>query len=185
VERPPWMTDFSLFAAHLKEIFGDPDVVGNVSNKLLALKQTGSATSYAAEFRRLAGQLEWGNQALVGQFFRGLKNSVQDELVRTDYSREINALISQAIRVDNLQQSRLAQSAQVKSATPAASPGQRLTEQQKEFRRKNNRCMYCGDPGHFLRSCPARSKNLARPGRVSEATWVEAESPGNEPTQST
>jgi hypothetical protein len=48
---PPWMTDFSSFADHLKSVFGNPDVIGDVTHQLCELKQTGLATEYAAEFR--------------------------------------------------------------------------------------------------------------------------------------
>lgn len=180
-ELPPWMTDFSLFVDRLKKLFGDPDVTGNVSHKLRMLKQTGPASSYAVEFRRLASQLDWGDQALVGQFFEGLNDSVQDELVKTDYAADLETLIDQATRVDNLQQRRKAQRAPSKPILSTASPGKRLTEQQKEFRRKNNLCMYCGGADHLVTNCP---KGPPRPARVSEVTWLAAEPPGNEPTQS-
>jgi hypothetical protein len=159
-------------------------VVGNATHQLRTLKQTGPVPVYAAEFRRLAGKLEWGNQALVGQFFAGLKNSIQDDLVKMDHSKELDILIGQAIRVDNLQKSRAAQLAYYKPALPTASPGQRLTEQQKEHRRQNNLCLYCGAAGHVIRNCPARPKSPVRPARASEATLVAAEPMGNDPAQS-
>jgi hypothetical protein len=183
-EPPSWMTDFSLFTKQLKKLFGDPDVVGNTSHQLRMLKQTSLASLYAAEFRRLASQLDWGNQALVGQFFEGLSDSVQDELVKTDYATDLDALIDQAIRVDNLQQRRKAQRASSKPVLSTASPGKSLTEQQKEFRRKNNLCMYCGGADHLILNCPKRPKGPPRPARTSEAAWLEADPPGNAPTQS-
>ena len=128
-DPPAWMTDFTLFANQLKKVFGDPDLVGNVTYKLRSLRQTGSATSYAAEFRRLASQLEWGNQALLSQFLEGLKESVQDEIIKTDYSQNLESLIDQAVRIDNLQyqrrqarSSRLSAQVPKKSHSPHAAP---------------------------------------------------------------
>lgn len=43
----------------------------------------------------------------------------------------------------------------------------KLTDEQKQYRRANNLCMYCGKGGHFVSACPSRTtQNL----RLAEAT---------------
>jgi hypothetical protein len=229
-DPPSWMTNFALFADELEKCFGDPDLIGNVTFKLRKLKQTGSASAYAAEFRQLASRLSWNEQALVSQFFNGLKDPVQDELVKIDYPMELNAIIPLAIRIDNLQHQRTSQrnlSSRLNAQVPkkhqsmyvaskpqtvvptqlvlapstvaqSAAEGyghrpmeldatrpvfQRLTEQQREYRRKNNLCMYCGKPGHVALQCLARPKHRPRPARLAEVTWTHAQPSGNDHAQ--
>jgi Ty3 transposon capsid-like protein len=225
-DNPPWMRDFSLFADELTKVFGDPDKLGNETYKLRKLRQTGSAAAYAAEFQRLASRLSWNDAALVSQFFDGLKDSVQDELVKTDYPTKLEGLIPIAVRIDNLQHHRASRRGQqhknqpqahrrnqfmhVASRPQAVAPSQpaftsqtsaqsaaahsgprpmeldatrpthpRLTEQQKEHRRKNGLCLYCGDPGHVVRQCSVRPKPHPRPARIAEVSA----SSGNDPAQ--
>ena len=183
-EEPPlWLSDFSSFASQLKNVFGNPDVIGDTSRKLRRLQQTDTVTAYAANFRLLAGQLEWNNQALVSQFLEGLSYPIQRELTRTVYPKDLEELIDHAVRVDNLLQNNKKRLAQPNPFSPvsAAKPGQRLTEQQKEFRRKNNLCLYCGDAGHLVRNCPARParpNGPQPPTHASEAALVPANPPG-------
>ena len=213
-DPPAWMNDFSLFTAELNEAFDDPDIAGSNFRRLKRLKQTGSVATYTAEFRRLASQLTWSDQALVQQYFEGLKDTLQDALIAANYPEELEALARMATRMDNLQhQRRMQRGQEAKPAVPvqrkkqppyaatkpqpafharpanppygtptapADSSGprpmepdatrprfQRLTEEQKEHRRKNNLCLYCGDPSHFARACPTRPKVSYRPARVS------------------
>ena len=37
----------------------------------------------------------------------------------------------------------------------------RLTEEEKERRRRNNLCLYCGGSGHMVRNCPAKLRVAA------------------------
>jgi Retrotransposon gag protein len=60
----------------------------------------------------------------------------------------------------------------------------RLTEEEKAHRRRNNLCLYCGDPHHIALDCPVRPKTPFRPARASQATFAEARPSGNGPTQS-
>ena len=182
-ESPPWLTDFSSFADLLKSAFGNPDIIGDISRKIRRLKQTDRVATYATDFRLLAGQLNWNNDALVSQFFDGLSDQIQDELAKTVYPKDLGELIDHAVRVDNLLQSRKTNLAHLRptSTVPTARPGQRLTEPQKEYRRKNNLCMYCGGADHLVRSCPVRPSRPNGPPLPVHAS--EAKPPGKAPTQ--
>ena len=81
MEAPPvWMGEFPLFAAEITKVFGEPDVIGSATRSLRKLRQTGSVAAYAAEFRRHSTLLSWGEQALVSQFYEGLKGSTKTSL---------------------------------------------------------------------------------------------------------
>jgi hypothetical protein len=116
-DPPVWMNDFSLFTAEINTVFGDPDLASNNFRRLKRLKQTGSVTSYTAEFRRLASQVSWSDQALVQQYFDGLKDPLQDALIAANYPESLETLIQMATRLDNLQhQRRIQRGQEIKSA---------------------------------------------------------------------
>jgi hypothetical protein len=58
-----------------------------------------------------------------------------------------------------------------------------LTEEEREYRRQNDLCMYCGKPGHIAQECSERSKKPYGPARVSGANFTATDSPGNVPAQ--
>jgi len=126
MDNPPaWMQEFSLFAAELNATFGDPDLAGTNFRLLKKLKQTGSVASYTAEFRRLANQLTWNDQALVYQYFDGLKDSIQDALIMANYPEDLEQLIRMATRIDNTQyRRRMERTQQAKPSAPPPPRGQ-------------------------------------------------------------
>lgn len=97
---PLFMTDFKLFCRELTKVFGDPDEKGTATRQLFALRQRGSASSYLTDFRRLTAVLDWDNDALAAQFYRGLKDPIKDELARTGRPENLEDLINTVIRID-------------------------------------------------------------------------------------
>lgn len=91
-------TDFkaALFAG-----FGDPDRVGRAEQILRNLRQTTSATAYTAEFNRHAGEVEWGEAALISQFRLGLKSEVKTAKAAIGWGRTLRETQDEAIEVDN------------------------------------------------------------------------------------
>jgi hypothetical protein len=76
------------------------------------------------------------------------------------------------------------------SRTPAPEPQGRsasrparppLTDEEKEYRRKNSLCLYCGDPGHIVHDCPQRPARP--PARAAGAVLATAQFRGNAPAQ--
>jgi Retrotransposon gag protein/Zinc knuckle len=60
----------------------------------------------------------------------------------------------------------------------------RLTEEEKERRRKENLCFYCGDPGHFGNKCPKAAKDKKSKGRLADVKEESEESAPETPTAS-
>ncbi|CCC14526.1 hypothetical protein SMACR_09425 [Sordaria macrospora] len=69
-------TDFEYFESSINQVFGLADKVRQAETKLNELRQTKSAASYAAEFRQLAFRVDWNDEGLKYQFYRGLKSDV-------------------------------------------------------------------------------------------------------------
>ena len=65
-----------------KACFGDTDSVRTTINKIRRLRQGDRpASAYAADFRLLATDIPWDDQALMEQFRYGLRNDVKDLLL--------------------------------------------------------------------------------------------------------
>lgn len=123
--------------------------------------------------------------ALRYQFCMGLSDPLKDKLARVGVPQTLDALINLTIQIDrHLRECRferamgqprptwmlprvpsLSNSAppvQSASAPDTAEPIQlgvlcpSLTGEERQRRRLNNLCMYCGEPGHYVRSCPAK-----------------------------
>lgn len=181
-----WITDFEAYKKKLLTTFGDPDKETNDANRLDNLRQTGAASLYAAEFRRLALSLGWGVKALRHRFVKGLKEELKDELSRNDPIEDFDALVERVVVLDNrLFQRRLQKTGRGSAAptvapfpaafappsrpyTPAipgagdpmqvdatrtgnanSRPRGPLTQQEKDYRRQNGLCGFCGQAGHI------------------------------------
>ena len=76
-----------------------------MERKLRALRQTASASTYAAEFQRIAGFLiaaGWTDRPLLSQYKAGLKESVKSVLVHEKpYPATLVEMIAASIRIDN------------------------------------------------------------------------------------
>jgi Retrotransposon gag protein len=210
-DPPAWMDDFTLFAAEITKVFGDPDIIGSATRSLRKLRQTGSVASYASEFRRHSTLLSWGEQALISQFYEGLKGPIKDELVREGRQTELSVLIDLATRIDTrLYERSLERGDTSRSSIPATRqhlrghaapttttsfrsnpaqrpvsrrPFQRLSEEQREHRRKNNLCMYCGAQDHAVHECPICPRDLPRPAPEARPADPTARSLGNDLAQ--
>jgi len=191
-EPPAWKTDFSLFKAELKRVFDQANHYLKNASELSALKQTGSVKAYTVEFRRLASRLEWASQPLTFLYYQGLNKSIRVEMIKSPQVHELGfddfTTLASNVELSLNQYGQEQDQLPSRSARPAEPsiprpPTRRLTEQQKEYRRKNNLCLYCGSEGHLLRNCPTLPKGPPHSARVSEATLVAPEPLGKGPTQ--
>jgi hypothetical protein len=55
----------------------------------------------------------------------------------------------------------------------------KLTEEEKEHRRQNDLCIYCGSSEHIIRDCPSCPTSRPRPALASQATVPAADPQGN------
>ena len=76
------LEDFEAFIEEFKACFGDTDSVRTTINKIRRLRQWDRpASAYAADFRLLASDIPWDEQALMEQFRYDLRNDVKDSLL--------------------------------------------------------------------------------------------------------
>ena len=55
-----------------------------MEQELFHLKQTMLAAAYVTEFQQIATKTKWENEALTAKYYKDLKDSVKDKIVKTD-----------------------------------------------------------------------------------------------------
>lgn len=179
----PECSDFKLFTEDMLRVF-DQSVAGkDAAKRLMSIQQgKGSVADYAISFRTLAAVSGWNEPALVSAFHHGLSDPVKDGLASVGCPEELELLISHAIRLDNrIRERRRDQPSSLRSpdapgltwntpsfSSDATEPMQigrtHLSAAERERRRRERCCIYCGKPGHFRDSCPElRGKEQPRP----------------------
>ena len=68
-KESPLLNNFEEFLSEFKACFGDTDIIRTAINKIQRLRQGDRpASAYAADFRLLASDIPWDDQALTEQF---------------------------------------------------------------------------------------------------------------------
>lgn len=179
------LADYSQFKELLEKTFGAHDRALLAASKIKRLKQGAKSVSvFAAEFRLLASDLTWNDDALVSQFRQGLNQEVKDMLLHHDYPKDLESAISLAIRIDNRLLEHRQEMNSGFSSRPHVAHGPRppppprnngpapmelgvsnrytrLSEAEKQHRKDNNLCLYCGGADHRLARCPLAPRRKA------------------------
>ncbi len=161
---------FDYFSKQIRYVFEYPAGGRDVSLQLLQLRQGNrTAADYAIEFRTLAAQSGWNEVALKPVFKQGLSPMLQAEIACKDLGTDFHQLITIAIKIDNLLRNN-PPSLFATSSTPATNfqepvePMQigytRVFVEERERRRVNRLCFYCGQSGHQCRSCPNKPTQI-------------------------
>jgi hypothetical protein len=100
------VNDWPRFEAALTATFEDPHRAEHLEERLLKLKQTGSATKYVTEFQSMVFAIDWSTSTKMRNFRKGLKHEVRIQLAlmeATPFTRPqtLADLMSAAIRIDN------------------------------------------------------------------------------------
>jgi hypothetical protein len=177
--RSPILSNFEAFLEAFAEAFGEHDKARWATTKIRALRQgSRSASVYASEFRQLACDINWDEQALMSQFYWGLRDDVKDLLLALPDPQTLNEAINQAVKCDNrLFQRRQDQRSwtftkqRTGNSYSAASTNtllphsgvedmqidavrfKPLTTEEKKRRYEQGLCLYCGEAGHKAGGC--------------------------------
>ena len=211
----PELANFADFVKALDAAFGDAQKVVRAGRSIRQLRQgSRSVRDYTTDFQILAQDLDWNEPALVDQYVTGLADEVLDELTHTDRPRALGELVQLCYRIDSrLEERRLTRAySRARSREPRPMPlpslpkpaptedgGEpmqlggarpRLTPAEKQRRRQQNLCLYCGAAGHFAHLCPEKRTTPRQAGNsCSQATpglvaWEEQGGPASDSTTS-
>lgn len=172
-QNSPVLSSFDLFIQEFNAAFGDFDRAIVAANEIRALTQgQKSASDYASKFRQISSDLNWGEQALIDQFRRGLRNDVKDLMITLPYPSNLNEAVAYAVRCDNrLAERKLEKSQNYQPIRQNHMPipmeidylrYKKLTQEEKNRRKSSNLCLYCGEPGHVVKSCPLKLKQQGK-----------------------
>lgn len=183
-KNSPLLYDFEGFMEEFMACFGEVDKKKVADQKIRSLRQGGrSASIYASEFRQLSCDVDWGSEmALIRQFQWGLREDVKDLLLTLNDATSLSEAITQAVKCDN----RLFLRRQEKKSSlfnhppvvaSSTSPSNNefndvkvcdpmqiditqikgpLSYEERERRKKEGLCFYCGSKDHKLTNCPKK-----------------------------
>ncbi|KAJ8007840.1 hypothetical protein DPEC_G00098370 [Dallia pectoralis] len=176
------------FTAELRKVFDSPISGREAARKLLRIRQgTGGVSNYAIDFRTLAAESMWNTGSLFGAFLNGLSEEIKDELATRELPATLEALISLAIRMDSRLREREREQKElhgVKHALPFSPPSRqpgrsaeilrertkavqpepmqlgraKLSLAERQRRIASRSCLYCGELGHFIATCPLKGQ---------------------------
>ncbi len=177
--QDPCCASFQALSGEMRRVF-DRAVAGREAARILADLRQGerSVSDYSIEFRTLAAECRWNEEAQWDMFLHGLADRVQKEIYVLDLPTTLNGLIDLALRVDarlarveqRVPSSRVPGGAESQrfSGGDAVSPTYdhepmqvgraRLSREEKERRRSQGLCLYCGGAGHYLNKCPVKDQ---------------------------
>ncbi|CAG8679283.1 10016_t:CDS:2 [Cetraspora pellucida] len=176
-KQSPLLETFEDLVRELEATFGDSEKSRTAANRIRKLVQgTRPASSYASEFRQIAGDLDWGEAALIDQFRSGLRSDVKDLLLSVEDPTSLNDAVSKAVKCNNRLYERRQECswdlpARQHHSQPITRPApfeadpmqidtvriKPLLAAEKRRCRANNLCFYCGDPGHIVKNCSKKS----------------------------
>jgi len=172
----------------LNNAFGDQDPLATARSKVHQLKQGKKEfTNYFAEFQTLVSKLDWNECTKTDVLKEGLsielcrqligksRDLTYDQLVALcqELDSEIRALqmteAKQGYQQPRAPQSRNPPTTQPATPIPSAtapepmdlSGTQRVSAQERAACQRENRCYYCGEPGHRVAQCPNKPVHAA------------------------
>ena len=182
LQKSPLLQNYGEFVEEFRAAYEDPQKDETANRRIRRLHQgPDSVATYTNRFRLLAQDLAWNEAALMDQFQEGLRDEVLDEVARVERPKTLKDLMHLCLRIDGRLESRRearrpgpsqvgtwggqgqvpvapAPNLQPNVEEPMQLGGarSRLSAPEKERRRQEGLCLYCGQEGHFARSCPAK-----------------------------
>ena len=166
---------YANFEEKLRSMYGNPDEARSAAQKLLTFKQKGSASHYTSQFKQLAAKTGWtDDETLIDTFYRGLKDTVKDELVVRDRPQTFDKYTNLAITIDNRQHERrqekkgtyiprvpgvTKQSQNTPDTSHGTAPGpMNLGGINQQRNKRQIKCYNCGKMGHIARNCRSKKQ---------------------------
>ena len=179
----PAVQSFFLLETELKRVYDHPIRGQQAGQQLLRLRQgRRSVREFASEFRSLAVESGWNDQALLTAFQSGLNRTIGREIALRQEQLSLDAAITTAIRISDQMAQWLVEPSPLRPAVspvganrvpPALLPSEaagatgeepmqvgrtQLSPEERQRRMSEGRCLYCGQLGHIIATCPLKAR---------------------------
>jgi hypothetical protein len=95
------LKDYGTLFDAMEETFDYGDDTREAERDIRQLRQRTSAAAYKAEFQILAAKIDWNDEALASQFYRGLKERVREEItLRNERPDTLKGMFDLAVTID-------------------------------------------------------------------------------------
>ena len=184
----PILYHYENFKKEFLRIFDRRKASQATDHELLELRQGNKElVAYLAQFNKLVVETDWPESKRAALFYRGLKDELKDILAQIpNRPNDVSALIDLVLEIDFRQGERRGEKKKdyrpsvprfdrvrtENSRSPECSTGVEpmqigtirgpLTKEEKDKRRRNNQCLYCGAHGHFVKICPKKPKQTLK-----------------------
>jgi len=189
----PCLTNYEQFVERMKAVYGNTDATFQANQKLKNIhqKKIGNIQDYILEFNKYADDSSWNEEAKMDAFLDGLQDQIATRILEMfPGPRSLFAMQTIAARIDGRLASRRNfpsfnirsnqnnknnnsnqnhRNKDSKKPKPTKSHGP-LSKDEKERRKRENLCLYCGSPDHQLNQCPKRNKKDNNSGASSSKT---------------
>ncbi|KAJ3508707.1 hypothetical protein NMY22_g16531 [Coprinellus aureogranulatus] len=119
------LDNYPAFVTTFRKHFETPDLYADALQKLQDLTQTDSAATFTSRFEELSARLDWTDQTKIEEYWRRLKESVQDTLVNRRgryFTQRFDEFSRECISIDNeLTQLRLNRQSRSSTFLPSSS----------------------------------------------------------------
>jgi len=172
----PCLRNYPDFINRLKSSYGcqDLEFIANRRLKTLKQKRIGGINGYISEFNHYADDSSWNETAKMDAFMDGLQEQIATRIYEMfPGPRTLLNLQNIACRIDsrlaanqNFYENRSRNNTRYRNIPRNQRNSHKeknnihgpLSKEEKERRRRENLCMYCGRSNHILDDCPLRKK---------------------------
>ncbi len=180
----PCLNNYDSFIGKMKSFFGNNDATFIANQKLRSIKQKrlGDIRNYIIEFNRYADESSWNEEAKMDAFLNGLNEQIATRILEMfPGPSTLSRLQTIASRIDcrifahrqffnnnrNYSNNRRNNSNNNKRSNFNKRHSNQnkkfkgpLSKEEKDRRRRENLCLYCGSADHLVDNCPLIKKNL-------------------------
>ena len=176
----PLLTNWDNFQTEFEKVFDRRTATLSADRELLDLRQgKKDLVSYLTSFNRLIAETSWPEEKRAALFYQGLKEELKDVLAQIDpQPTSCVELINLTLRLDHRLTERGMDKRKGERGFPrnerqrevgvpvetgtepmeVGSVHSPLSKEERDLRRRNGLCLYCGKKGHFIRECTSKPR---------------------------
>jgi Ty3 transposon capsid-like protein/Zinc knuckle len=149
------------FEKLIESAFGNVDMAKEAAQKIVELRQEGSATKHATRFLHLKSHLDWDENAMMQLFEQSLKPEIRRGLLYAASSDSLLSLIDKAVKIDNAEY-------EIRKRRTGQGPTVKRNQEKPDVimtgavdlkkAKKDGLCFFCGKKGHMARKCFKKKK---------------------------